>query len=115
MTAKIAALRDERAATQTTIDALQGKRAMIVRFSQSGPEKLSPDASRSTSPHWPAAWDAVEAALAKVGADLAPALEKARRLDDQIAALEAEREAAPPGRGRPRRHRRASTPPRRRA
>jgi uncharacterized protein (TIGR02231 family) len=88
LTARIADLRAERAATQTTIDALQGKRAMIVRFSQSGPEKLSPDARPLDVADWPAAWDAVEAALAKVGAQLTPALEKARRLDEQIAGLE---------------------------
>ena len=41
---------------------------MIVRFSQSGPEKLSPDAKPLDVADWPAAWDAVEAALAKVGA-----------------------------------------------
>ena len=39
------------------------------------------------SPPGRAAWDAVEAALAKVGADLRPALDKARALDDEIKAL----------------------------
>jgi uncharacterized protein (TIGR02231 family) len=96
LTAKIAELRQQRAATQTTIDALQGKRAMIVRFSQSGPEKLSVDSKPLDVGDWSAAWDAVGAALAKVGADLTPALEKARALDAQIAALEAERPAPRP-------------------
>ncbi len=91
--AKIASLRDERAGLQTTIDALQAKRAMIVRFSQSGPEKLSPDSKPLEVGAWPAAWDAVEAALAKVGADLRPALDKARALDEEIKALEAQRGA----------------------
>jgi uncharacterized protein (TIGR02231 family) len=93
LTAKIAELRQQRAATQTTIDALQGKQAMIERFSKSGPEKLSPDSKPLAVADWTAAWDTVEAALAKVGADLAPALDKARLLDQQIAALEAQKQA----------------------
>ena len=95
LAAKIAGLRDEREGLQTTIDALQAKRAMIVRFSQSGPEKLSPEAKPLDVGAWPAAWDAVEAAIAKVGADLRPALDKARALDDEIKALEAERQKPP--------------------
>ncbi|MGD1038050.1 MAG: mucoidy inhibitor MuiA family protein [Roseiarcus sp.] len=96
LSAKIADLRGEREGLQTTIDALQAKRAMIVRFSQSGPEKLSPDAKPLDIGAWPAAWDAVEAALAKVGADLRPALDKARALDDEIKALESERQRPRP-------------------
>jgi uncharacterized protein (TIGR02231 family) len=96
LTTKIAALRQQRAATQTTIDALQGKRAMIERFSQSGPEKLSSDSKPLDVADWSTAWDAVGTALAKVGADLAPALDQARALDEQIAALEAQRQAPQP-------------------
>jgi uncharacterized protein (TIGR02231 family) len=93
---RIADLRQQRAATQTTIDALQGKRAMIVRFSQSGPEKLSSDAKPLDVADWSAAWDAVGTALAKIGAELTPALDKARDLDQQIAALEAQKPAPRP-------------------
>ncbi|MGA2493212.1 MAG: mucoidy inhibitor MuiA family protein [Roseiarcus sp.] len=96
LTTRLADLRQQRAATQTTIDSLQGKRAMIVRFSQSGPEKLSPDSKPLDVADWSAAWDAVGTALAKVSADLTPALEKARILDDQIAALEAQQQAPRP-------------------
>jgi uncharacterized protein (TIGR02231 family) len=96
LTTRIADLRQQRAATQTTIDALQGKRAMIVRFSQSGPEKLSPDSKPLAVADWSAAWDAVGTALAKVSADLTPAVEKARVLDEQIAALEAQQQAPRP-------------------
>jgi len=96
LTTKLADLRQQRAATQTTIDALQGKRAMIVRFSQSGPEKLSPDSKPLDVADWASAWDAVGTALAKVSADLTPALEKARVLDEQIAALEAQQQAPRP-------------------
>ncbi len=96
LTTKIAELRQQRAATQTTIDALQGKRAMIVRFSQSGPEKLSPESKPLDVADWSAAWDAVGTALAKVSAELTPAIEKARDLDEQIAALEAQKQAPRP-------------------
>jgi len=96
LTTRIADLRQQRAATQTTIDALQGKRAMIVRFSQSGPEKLSPESKPLDVADWSAAWDAVGTALAKVSAELAPAVEKARVLDEQIAALEAQQQAPRP-------------------
>ena len=96
LTTKIADLRLQRAATQTTIDALQGKRAMIVRFSQSGPEKLSAESKPLDVADWSAAWDAVGTALAKVGAELTPALDKARDLDQQIAALEAQQQAPRP-------------------
>jgi uncharacterized protein (TIGR02231 family) len=96
LTIKIAELRQQRAATQTAIDALQGKRAMIVRFSQSGPEKLSAESKPLDVADWSAAWDAVGTALAKVGADLTPALEKARNLDEQIAALEAQKQKPRP-------------------
>jgi len=96
LTTKLADLRQQRAATQTTIDALQGKRAMIVRFSQSGPEKLSPDSKPLDVADWSAAWDAVGTALAKVSADLTSAQEKARLLDEQVAALEAQQQAPRP-------------------
>jgi uncharacterized protein (TIGR02231 family) len=96
LTTKIAELRQQRAATQTTIDALQGKRAMIVRFSQSGPEKLSPESKPLDVADWSAAWDAVETGLAKVSAELTPAIDKARDLDQQIAALEAHKQAPRP-------------------
>jgi uncharacterized protein (TIGR02231 family) len=90
--ARLASLRAEREGWQSTIDALNAKRAMIVRFSQSGPDKLSPEAKPLDIGQWNAAWDAVAVGLAKLGDDLRPALAKARQLDDQIKALEAQRE-----------------------
>jgi uncharacterized protein (TIGR02231 family) len=89
---RLASLRAEREGWQSTIDALNAKRAMIVRFSQSGPEKLAPDAKPLDIGQWNAAWDAVAVGLAKLGDDLRPALTKARQLDEQIKALEAQRE-----------------------
>ena len=82
------------------------KRAMIVRFSQSGPEKLSPDAKPLDVGLWSAAWDAVETALAKVAADFTPALEKARRSTRRSP------RSKPRSRRRARRRRGASSPSR---
>jgi uncharacterized protein (TIGR02231 family) len=97
--AKLANLRAEREAWQSTIDALSAKKAMIIRFSQSGPEKLSPEAKPLDVAQWSAAWDAVAVGLAKLGDDLRPALAKARQLDEQIKALEAERQRPVAGQG----------------
>jgi uncharacterized protein (TIGR02231 family) len=90
--AKLASLHAEREGWQSTIDALQAKRAMIQRYAQAGPEKLSPDAKPLDISQWSVAWDTVAVALAKLGDDLRPALAKARELDEQIKALEAERQ-----------------------
>jgi uncharacterized protein (TIGR02231 family) len=97
--AKLTSLRSEREGWQSTIDALNAKRAMIVRFSQSGPEKLSAEAKPLDVGQWNAAWDTVAVGLAKLGDDLRPAQAKARQLDDQIKALEAQRERPPQGQG----------------
>jgi uncharacterized protein (TIGR02231 family) len=90
--ARLVNLRAEREGWQSTIDALQAKRAMIVRFSQAGPEKLSPDSKPLDVGQWSAAWDAVAVGLAKLGDDLRPAQAKARALDEEIRALEAARQ-----------------------
>jgi uncharacterized protein (TIGR02231 family) len=97
--AKLTSLRAEREGWQSTIDALNAKRAMIVRFSQSGPEKLSAEAKPLDVGQWNAAWDTVAVGLAKLGDDLRPAQAKARQLDDQIKALEAQRERPSQGQG----------------
>jgi uncharacterized protein (TIGR02231 family) len=97
--AKLTSLRAEREGWQSTIDALNAKRAMIVRFSQSGPEKLSAEAKPLDVGQWNAAWDAVAVGLAKLGDDLRPAQAKARQLDDQIKALEAQRQRPVEGQG----------------
>jgi uncharacterized protein (TIGR02231 family) len=90
--AKLQSLRAEREGWQSTVDALNAKRAMIMRFSQSGPEKLSSEAKPLDVGQWSAAWDAVAVGLAKLGDDLRPALAKTRQLDEQIKALEAQRQ-----------------------
>ena len=97
--ARLKSLRAEREALQSTVEALNAKHAMIVRFSQSGPEKLSADAKPLDIGQWSAAWDAVASGLAKLSDDLRPALAKTRELDGEIKALEAELQRPTPGKG----------------
>jgi uncharacterized protein (TIGR02231 family) len=94
---KLASLRDEREGWQTTIDALEAKRAMILRYSQASPDKLSLDAKPLDIGQWNNAWDVVGVALAKLGDELRAALAQAKALDEQIRTLEAERQAPAEG------------------
>ena len=66
----LAHLRAEREALQSMIEALNAKHAMIVRFSQSGPEKLSADAKPLDIGQWSAAWDMVATGLSKLADEL---------------------------------------------
>jgi len=93
---KLTGLREERARLSSTLDALQAKRAMILRYSQAEPTKASGDAKPLDVSQWSAAWDAVGSALAKLGDELRPAEAKARALDEEIKALEAERQRPAP-------------------
>ncbi|WP_158812647.1 mucoidy inhibitor MuiA family protein [Methylocapsa sp. S129] len=97
--AKLTSLRAEKEGWQSTIDALAAKRAMIIRFSQSGPEKLSSEAKPLDIGQWNGAWDMVAVGLAKLGDDLRPAVAKARQLDDQIKSLEAQSQRPVEGQG----------------
>ncbi len=92
---KLKALRSDRENWQTTLEALEAKKAMMIRFSQSGPEKLSPDSRPLDISQWQSAWDTVGAGLAKTGDDLNAAKAKIREIDAQIAALEQIRQKPP--------------------
>jgi uncharacterized protein (TIGR02231 family) len=90
--ARLRALRADREGWQVTIDALTAKQAMMLRFSQSGPEKLSPESRPLDIAQWNAAWDTVGNALAKVGDELRAAKARARDIDQDMKALETNRE-----------------------
>ncbi len=96
--ARLKALRADRDGWQVTIDALAAKQAMVIRFSQSGPEKLSPESRPLDIGQWNAAWDTVGNALAKVGDELRAAKARARDIDEEIKSLENNRQR-PPARG----------------
>jgi uncharacterized protein (TIGR02231 family) len=95
--ARLRALRADREGWQVTIDALSAKQGMMLRFSQSGPEKLSPESRPLDIGQWNAAWDTVGNALAKVGDELRAARARARDIDEDMKALEANRQR--PGAG----------------
>jgi uncharacterized protein (TIGR02231 family) len=88
---RLKGLRSDREGWQVTIDALTAKQAMITRFSQASPEKLSPDSKPLDVGQWNGAFDAVGAALAKVGDELRSARVRAREIDEEIKAVEASR------------------------
>ena len=96
-TAKLAALNDEREKLGVTIAALQGERAMIEKFGQSGPDKLGGDGKALAIADWEGAWRAIHDGLAKVDADLAPAKARLAAIEAQIAALNGDQNAAAQG------------------
>lgn len=89
--ARLKQLRADRDGSQVTIDALAAKQAMILRFSQSGPEKLSPEARPLALGEWNAAFDAIGAALARTGEELRSVRARAKDIDDEIHILDAGR------------------------
>ena len=93
--AKLRKLRGDREAWQATLDALEAKKAMMIRFSQAGPEKLSPDSKPLDIAQWSAAWDTVGQGLAKIGDELVAARGRARDIDEEIRGLEQTRQRPP--------------------
>ena len=93
---KLKALRGEREGVQSAIEALEAKKAMISRFGQAGPEKLSPEAAPLDIDKWAGAWDAVGKGLKQVGEDLGAARASARDLADQIRTLDQARQRPRP-------------------
>lgn len=85
---KLRALRDKRDAAAARFEAIDRRRAMIRRYAEAGPEKLSPQAKPLDVAQWPGAWDAVGEALAKANEDLRLITVELRGLDEEIAALE---------------------------
>ncbi|MBL8588632.1 MAG: mucoidy inhibitor MuiA family protein [Methylobacteriaceae bacterium] len=84
-------LRGEREIAQVAIDTLEGKKAMMKRYAESGPDKLGDQGKALDIAQWSAAWEAIGAGLAKVHDELRVAQGRARNLDAEIAALEATR------------------------
>ncbi len=94
--AKLATRKDQREALRFKIEALKAKRDMILNYAKAPPGKLAPDSKPIDISQWSAAWDAVADGLAKLGDDLRPAEAKARELDEEINALEAEHQRPAP-------------------
>ncbi len=92
--AKMTALLAERDRLAVAIQALQGERAMILRFSQSGPDKLGPDSKPLAIADWQGAWSAIHDGLAKVDAELRPAEADSAKVEAQIRVLQGEQSQA---------------------
>lgn len=94
---KLKALREEKAMLDGRTSAIEGKRGAIERFALVGPDRLGPDGKPLPIGEWPAVFDAIGAALAKVHEELRGVRTRATEIDAEIAVLE---RARPPG-GRP--------------
>lgn len=86
--AQLKPLREERDRIAAALDALEGRKAMIQRFGQAGPERGERAAPLDIG-QWTAAWDAVGAGLAKVNDELRVVREQQRSVEARIKAIEA--------------------------
>ncbi|WP_294536991.1 mucoidy inhibitor MuiA family protein [uncultured Rhodoblastus sp.] len=84
-------LRVERDEAQVKIDALDGKQAMMKRFSHANPEKLGADGKALKPEDWPQVWEVIGVALEKIGLDLRAARAAVAEIDARIKALETAR------------------------
>ena len=85
-------LRDLRAtaeALKTRIGALEGRRGMVQRFAEAGPDKLGAFGGGLDIAKWSEAFDAVGRELARVGEDIRLANVELEQAQEQIRALEA--------------------------
>lgn len=85
--AQLRDLRTQRDGVTVTLDALEAKKSMALRFAKADPEDLGNGEKSLSVSEWPAAFDAIAAALLKTGEDLRVATAKAQELDAAIAAL----------------------------
>jgi len=92
---KIKALREKRDISAARIEAAERTRAMIRRYSEASPEKLSPDGKAMDATNWPAAWAAINEQLTKVNEDIRVLSAQLRDIDGEIAALERARPQPP--------------------
>ncbi|MDP2357849.1 MAG: mucoidy inhibitor MuiA family protein [Beijerinckiaceae bacterium] len=85
-------LRDLKAradAIKTRIDALEGRRGMVQKFADAGPDKLGAFGGGLDIAKWTEAFEAVGRELAKVGEDIRLANVERTQVQDEIRALEA--------------------------
>jgi len=85
---RLKTLRAERESVQMKLDALAAKLAMILRYSQASPERLSPETRPLPTSEWNAAFETVGAAHAKTGEEMRLARSRAAELDEEIRAFE---------------------------
>ncbi|MDA9413257.1 MULTISPECIES: mucoidy inhibitor MuiA family protein [unclassified Bradyrhizobium] len=94
---RIEALKDERADLQGTIDAAAARRKFAQRFAEASPAGLGEKGEARPITEWRAAFTAVAEEVAAAETAIRDATRKQREIDRQIAQLEADRSAKPPG------------------
>lgn len=94
---RIEALKDERADLQGTIDAAAARRKFAQRFAEASPAGLGEKGEARPITEWRAAFTAVAEEVAAAETAIRDAARKQREIDRQIAQLEADRSAKPPG------------------
>jgi len=92
---KIKALREKRDIAAARMEAAERMRAMVRRYAEASPEKLSPDGKAMDATNWPAAWTAIAERLTKVNEDIRVLTAELRDIDGEIAALERARPQPP--------------------
>jgi uncharacterized protein (TIGR02231 family) len=85
---KLRGLREQREGTQGRLVAVEGKKAVIERYAQASPEKLSNEAKPLEVGLWATAWNAIGDGLAQANDELRTLRSRVSDLDAQIAALE---------------------------
>ncbi|HEV2606073.1 MAG TPA: mucoidy inhibitor MuiA family protein [Microvirga sp.] len=86
--AKLKGLRNEYEGVQGRLSAVESKKAMIERYAQASPEKLSNEAKPLEVAQWASAWTAIGDGLAQVAEELRTLNARAADLKAQIGALE---------------------------
>lgn len=94
---RIEALKDERADLQGTIDAAAARRKFAQRFAEASPAGLGEKGEARPITEWRAAFTAVAEEVGAAETAIRDAARKQREIDRQIAQLEADRSAKPPG------------------
>lgn len=94
---RIEALKDERADLQGAIDAAAARRKFAQRFAEASPAGLGEKGEARPITEWRAAFTAVTEEVAAAETTIRDAARKQREIDRQIAQLEADRSAKPPG------------------
>lgn len=89
--ARLKELRSDREGWQVTLDALEAEKAMMLRYSQAGPETLAPDSRPLDVSDWTKAWDTIGAGLAKLGDEIRSARIRVRELNNAVTTTEAAR------------------------
>lgn len=92
---RLDALKGERDGLAGAIEAAEGQKAAVLRYAQASPEKLGNEGGTLDPEKWPLAWRTIGAGLAEINETLRGLRDRARLLDDDIAALERARPPAP--------------------